>query len=77
VTEQDRASKPVAGVKETVTGLAGAATTVDNIRADYIRRIVDAAPPLSPQQRDQLVRLMRPSRLAEPEAPPLEERKAS
>lgn len=45
-------------------------------RADYIRRIVDAAPPLSPQQCDQLARLMRPGSLAGPETP-LEERRAS
>ncbi len=53
-------------------------SVVTESRADYIRRIVDDAPPLSPQQRDQLARLMRPSGVAALEAASLlEERVAS
>jgi hypothetical protein len=50
---------------------------VNESRGDRIRRIVDEAPPLSPQQCDQLARLMRPSSWAEPETALLEERRAS
>lgn len=46
-------------------------------RSDYIRRIVDEAPPLSPQQCDQLARLMRPSPQAESKPTDLEERRAA
>jgi hypothetical protein len=46
-------------------------------RADYIRRIVDAAPPLLPQQCDRLARLMRPNEVAGFEIASLGERMAS
>ena len=58
-----------------VIAVAPSATTES--RADYIRRIVDEAPPLSPQQCDQLARLMRPCGMAESFVASLEERKAS
>jgi hypothetical protein len=50
---------------------------VPESRDERIRRIVDEAPPLSPQQCDQLARLMRPSSWGEPEVSRLQERRAS
>lgn len=59
------------------SGHAARRTEAVESRADYIRRIVDAAPPLLPQQCDQLARLMRSASLAGPEMDSLEERLAS
>lgn len=39
---------------------AGPATKTSSSRADYIRRLVDAAPPLSHQQRARLRGLLKP-----------------